>query len=65
MPNKATVRGVLMDATLAPIASGKIVATLQGSDIFDGGLRVVTQQVEATTDAQGGWSLDLIVNGEG
>ncbi|KGJ12560.1 hypothetical protein EQ718_19865 (plasmid) [Paracoccus versutus] len=65
MPNKATVRGVLMDATLAPIAAGKIVATLQGSDIFDGGLRVVTQKVEATTDAQGGWSLDLIVNGEG
>ena len=27
MPNKATVRGVLMDATLAPISEGKIVAT--------------------------------------
>ncbi|MEF9605532.1 hypothetical protein O4J55_25685, partial [Paracoccus sp. PXZ] len=65
MPNKATVRGVLMDATLAPIAAGKIVATLQGSDIFDGGVRVVTQKVEATTDAQGRWSLELIVNGEG
>jgi hypothetical protein len=65
MPNKATVRGVLMDATLAPVAAGKIVATLQGSDVFEGGVRVVTEQVEATTDAQGGWSLDLIVNGEG
>ncbi|WP_240200114.1 MULTISPECIES: hypothetical protein [Paracoccus] len=65
MPNKATVRGVLMDATLAPIAGGKIIATLQGSDIFDGGLRVVTQKVGATTDAQGAWSLELIVNGEG
>ncbi|SFR22409.1 hypothetical protein, partial [Paracoccus denitrificans] len=39
--------------------------TLQGSDVFEGGVRVVTEQVEATTDAQGGWSLDLIVNGEG
>ncbi|UFM65219.1 hypothetical protein LOS78_16370 [Paracoccus sp. MA] len=65
MPNKATVRGVLVDATLAPVAAGKIVATLQGSDIFDGGVRVVTQKVEATTNAQGEWALALIVNGEG
>ena len=65
MPNKATVRGVLMDATLAPIAEGKIIATLQGSDVFDGGIRVVTQKIEATTNAQGEWALQLIVNGEG
>lgn len=65
MPNKATVRGILMDATLAPIAKGKIIATLNGSDVFDNGIRVVTQKVEATTNAAGEWSMDLIVNGEG
>lgn len=65
MPNKAIVRGVLMDATLTPISKGKIVATLTGSDVFDDGVRVVTQKVEATTNAQGAWSLALIVNGEG
>lgn len=65
MPNKATVRGVLVDATLAPIAEGKIVATLNGSDVFDDGIRIVTQKVEATTDAQGQWSMALIVNAEG
>lgn len=64
MPNKAIVKGVLMDATLAPIAEGKIVATLIGSDLF-GGVRIVTQRVEATTDARGEWSLALIVNSEG
>ena len=51
MPNKATVRGVLMDATLAPIAEGKIVATLNGSDGFDDGIQVVTQKGEQTTTA--------------
>jgi len=65
MPNQAIVRGVLVDATLAPVAAGKIVATLQGADIFDGGVQVVTQRVEATTDAQGAWALELVVNGEG
>lgn len=65
MPNKATVRGVLMDATLAPISEGKIVATLNGSDVFDNGIRIVTQKVESTTDLQGQWSMELIVNGEG
>ena len=65
MPNKATVRGVLMDATLAPVSEGKIVATLNGSDVFDDGIRIVTQKVEATTDATGAWAMDLIVNGEG
>lgn len=65
MPNKATVRGVLMDATLAPIAEGKVVATLNGSDVFDDGIQIVTQKVETTTNAQGEWQMDLIVNGEG
>ncbi|MFT4014637.1 MAG: hypothetical protein QM682_14830 [Paracoccus sp. (in: a-proteobacteria)] len=65
MPNKATVRGVLVDAALAPITAGKIVATLNGSDIFDDGLRVVTQKIEATTNAAGEWALQLIVNAEG
>lgn len=65
MPNKATVSGILMDATLEPVAEGKIVATLVGSDIFENGVRIVTQKVEATTDALGSWSMDLIVNGEG
>lgn len=65
MPNKATVRGVLMDATLAPIPEGKIIATLNGSDLFENGVRIVTQKVEATTDATGAWTMDLIVNGEG
>lgn len=65
MPNKATVSGIMQDATLAPVQGGKVVATLQGSDTFDNGVRVVTRPVEATTAANGAWSLDLIVNGEG
>lgn len=65
MPNKATVTGVLMDADLVPVAEGKIVATLVGSDFFDGGTRIVTQKVEATTRLDGSWSIDLLVNGEG
>lgn len=65
MPSTATVSGILQDARLNPIQGGKIVATLQGSDTFDGGVRVVTQRVETTTNAAGAWSMDLIVNGEG
>ena len=65
MPNKATVTGILMDADLIPVAEGKIVATLVGSDFFDGGTRIVTQKVEATTGLDGSWSIDLLVNGEG
>lgn len=65
MPSKATVSGVLMDATLAPIAAGKIIATLNGSDMFDGGAHIVTQKVETTTNASGAWSMELIVNAEG
>ena len=65
MPNKSTVTGTLLDAELNPVAQGKIIATLVGSDIFDGGTRIVTQKVEATTSSAGAWSLDLLVNGEG
>ncbi|KGJ04845.1 hypothetical protein SAMN04487972_108139 [Paracoccus halophilus] len=65
MPNKATVRGVLMDATLAPVSGGKVIATLNGSDVFENGVHVVTQRIEATTDQNGEWSMALIVNGEG
>lgn len=66
MPNTATVSGILQDATLSPVSGGKVIASLVGTDIFDGGtVRIVTQKVEATTDATGAWSLDLIVNGEG
>ena len=65
MPNKSTVTGILLDAELVPVAQGKIIATLVGSDIFEGGTRIVTQKVEATTSSVGRWSLDLLVNGEG
>lgn len=65
MPNKSTVTGILLDAELVPVAQGKIIATLVGSDIFDGGTRIVTQKVEATTSSAGEWSIDLLVNGEG
>jgi hypothetical protein len=65
MPSKATVHGVLMDANLAPVVRGKIIATLNGSDMFEGGARIVTQKVEAATDAQGQWSMALLVNAEG
>lgn len=65
MPSKSTVSGILQDANLAPIVGGTIVATLAGSDIFDSGVRIVTNRVQATTNTQGEWSMDLIVNGEG
>lgn len=65
MPRKATVSGILQDARLNPVSGGKIVATLAGSDIFDEEVRIITQQVEATTGADGRWTMPLIVNGEG
>lgn len=65
MPAKATVTGILLDANSAPIAGGKIVATLAGSDVFEGGVTIGTQQVETTTGADGKWSLPLLVNAEG
>lgn len=65
MPSKSTVSGILQDARLTPIAGGKIVATLVGSDIFDGGTQIVGQKAETTTGTGGRWSMPLIVNGEG
>ncbi|ODT57682.1 MULTISPECIES: hypothetical protein [Paracoccus] len=65
MPSKSTVSGVLQDAQLNLISGGKVVATLTGSDIFDGNVRIVTERVETTTGADGRWSMPLIVNGEG
>lgn len=65
MPSKSTVSGILQDAQLNLISGGKIVATLTGSDVFDGDVRIVTERVETTTGADGRWSMALIVNGEG
>ncbi|MBM3605602.1 MAG: hypothetical protein FJX25_12880 [Alphaproteobacteria bacterium] len=65
MSSKAPVSGILQDANLDPIVGGKIVATLAGSDIFDNGVRIVTNRVQATTDERGRWSLEMIDNGEG
>lgn len=47
-----------MDATLAPIAEGKIIATLNGSDVFDDGVRVVTQRSRPrpVSPANGPWT---------
>lgn len=65
MPSKAAITGTLVDAQLDPVAGGKIVAVLTGSDYFNGGVRIVSQKIEATTDARGNYTLQLIVNGEG
>lgn len=65
MPTKATVSGVMQDANLSPVVGGKVIASLVGSDFFDDGIRIVTQKVSAVTDAQGQWSMPLIVNREG
>lgn len=65
MPTKSRVSGVMVDANLDPIVGGKVIATLNGSDYFDGGTKIVTQRLDATTDEAGAWSLDLIVNAEG
>lgn len=65
MPNQARISGVLQDAQTGPIEGGKVIATLIGSDFFENGIEITTKKVEATTDASGAWTLDLIVNGEG
>lgn len=65
MPSKATITGTLVDAQLNPVSGGKVVAVLTGSDYFDGGVRIVSQKIEATTGAKGEYQLRLIVNGEG
>lgn len=65
MPSRATITGTLLDAQLNPVAGGKVVAVLTGSDHFDGGVRIVSQKIEATTNERGEYQLELIVNGEG
>lgn len=65
MPGKATVKGTLKDVFSAPIVGGKIIATMVGSDAFENGSRIASRKVDATTGADGSWSLSLIVNGEG
>ena len=65
MPNTATVSGTLLDVLNQPVPGGKIVATLNGADTFEDGIRIVTREIETTSDANGDWSLDLIVNAEG
>lgn len=65
MPNTAAVTGKFLDTDNAPVEGGKVVATLVGTDVWDGGAQIVTNTESTTTDADGEWSLDLIVNGEG
>lgn len=65
MPGKARVKGVLKDANNAPIEGGKILATMIGSDAFENGIRLAPRKIGATTDADGMWEVDLIVNREG
>ena len=65
MPSTATISGIFKDTDGAPVEGGKIVATLVGTDAWEDGTRIVTSTESATTNAEGEWSLDLIVNGEG
>ena len=65
MPGKATIKGTLKDVFSVPIVGGKIIATMVGSDAFENGTRIASRKVDATTGADGSWSLSLIVNGEG
>lgn len=65
MPSTATISGIFKDTDGNPVPGAKIVATLVGTDAWEGGTRIVTTTESATTDEDGSWSLDLIVNGEG
>ena len=65
MPNTAAVTGKFLNTDSLPVSGGKVVATLVGTDVWDGGAQIVTSKEATTTDADGNWSLDLIVNGEG
>lgn len=65
MPEQARVSGEMYDASGNPVAGGKVVATLVGDDYFIAGRQIVTDDVSTTTDAQGRWELDLLVNSEG
>ena len=65
MPSKTTVSGRFEDTQGDPTPGGTIVATLVGTDAWDDGTYIVTSTESTTTDENGNWSLDLIVNGEG
>lgn len=65
MPTTARVSGEMYDASGSPIVGGKVVATLVGDDFFQGGRQIITDEVSVTTDAQGQWFLELLVNAEG
>ncbi|MGN7870961.1 hypothetical protein [Paracoccus sp. 22332] len=65
MPGKATIKGTLKDINDIPIVGGKVIATMVGSDAFEGGVRIAGRKIDATTGMDGRWSLDLLVNGEG
>ena len=65
MPNTAAITGKFLNTDSLPVAGGKVVATLVGTDVWDGGAQIVTTTESTTTDENGNWSLDLIVNGEG
>lgn len=65
MPNTAAVTGKFLNTDSQPVAGGKVVATLVGTDVWDGGAQIVTTTESTTTGADGNWTLDLLVNGEG
>lgn len=65
MPNTAAVTGKFLNTDSQPVAGGKVVATLVGTDVWDGGAQIVTTTESTTTDENGNWVLNLIVNGEG
>lgn len=65
MPNTAAVTGKFLNTDSQPVAGGKVVATLVGTDVWDGGAQIVTTTESTTTDENGDWVLNLIVNGEG
>lgn len=65
MPNTAAVTGKFLNTDSLPVAGGKVRATLVGTDVWDGGAQIVTSEESTTTEDDGTWSLDLIVNGEG
>lgn len=65
MPNTAAVTGKFLNTDSQPVAGGKVVATLVGTDVWDGGAQIVTTTESTTTDENGNWTLDLLVNGEG
>lgn len=65
MPSTATISGIFKDTDGNPVEGGIIEATLIGTDAWEDGTRIVTDKEFTATDANGAWSLDLIVNGEG